>query len=277
MVRCRSRLCRRDSVQPTGGFRAAIAGRLTDMRSDLFYHATSLIALLLLWQGAAVLFDTNLLPTPLTVAQVLIVEIESGQLPYNLGVTLARLGVSFMLAMLLGTAIGIALGRHSRLDRFFDGWLIIFLNIPALVTIILCYVWFGLVEAAAILAVVFNKVPNVVVTLREGTRALDRNLLEMAQSYRFGRWKTLRHVIWPQLFPFIMAAARTGLALIWKIILVVELLGRSNGMGYQLHLFFQMFDVAGILAYTVAFIIVIQLIESALLKPLDRRARRWRR
>jgi NitT/TauT family transport system permease protein len=247
------------------------------MRSDLFYHAVSLIALLLLWQGAAVLFDTNLLPTPLTVARVLIAEIESGQLPYNLGVTLARLAVSFMLAMLLGTAIGIALGRHSRLDRFFDGWLIIFLNIPALVTIILCYVWFGLVEAAAILAVVFNKVPNVVVTLREGTRALDRNLLDMAQSYRFGQWKTLRHVIWPQLFPFIMAAARTGLALIWKIILVVELLGRSNGMGYQLHLFFQMFDVAGILAYTVAFIIVIQLIESALLKPLDRRARRWRR
>jgi NitT/TauT family transport system permease protein len=251
--------------------------RLSDMRSDLFYHAVSLIALLLLWQGAAVWFDTNLLPTPLTVARVLFLETESGQLPYNLGVTLARLAVSFILAMLLGTAIGIALGRHPRLDRFFDGWLIIFLNIPALVTIILCYVWFGLVEAAAILAVVFNKVPNVVVTLREGTRALDRNLLEMAQSYRFGRWKTLRHVIWPQLFPFIMAAARTGLALIWKIILVVELLGRSNGMGYQLHLFFQMFDVAGILAYTVAFIIVIQLIENALLKPLDRRARRWRR
>jgi len=251
--------------------------RLNDMRSDLFYHAVSLIALLLIWQGAAVFFDTNLLPTPLTVVRVLIEEIESGQLPYNLGVTLARLAVSFMLAMLLGTAIGIALGRHSRLDRFFDGWLIIFLNIPALVTIILCYVWFGLVEAAAILAVVFNKVPNVVVTLREGTRALDRNLLEMAQCYRFGRWKTLRHVIWPQLFPFIMAAARTGLALIWKIILVVELLGRSNGMGYQLHLFFQMFDVPGILAYTVAFIIVIQLIESALLKPLDRRARRWHR
>ncbi len=247
------------------------------MRSDLFYHAVSLIALLLIWQVAAVLFDTNLLPTPLTVARVLIEEIESGQLPYNLGVTLARLAVSFMLAMLLGTAIGIALGRHSRLDRFFDGWLIIFLNIPALVTIILCYVWFGLVEAAAILAIVFNKVPNVVVTLREGTRALDRNLLEMAQCYRFGRWKTLRHVIWPQLFPFIMVAARTGLALIWKIILVVELLGRSNGMGYQLHLFFQMFDVPGILAYTVAFIIVIQLIESALLKPLDRRARRWHR
>ncbi|HBA66513.1 MAG TPA: ABC transporter permease, partial [Methylococcaceae bacterium] len=74
-----------------------------------------------------------------------------------------------------------------------------------------------------------------------------------------------------------MSATRSGLALIWKIILVVELLGRSNGMGYQLHLFFQMFDVAGILAYTVAFVAVIQLIELTVLKPLDRRAERWRR
>jgi NitT/TauT family transport system permease protein len=74
-----------------------------------------------------------------------------------------------------------------------------------------------------------------------------------------------------------MAATRSGLALIWKIILVVELLGRSNGMGYQLHLFFQLFDVASLLAYTVAFVAVIQLIEVLLLKPLDRKAQNWRR
>ena len=74
-----------------------------------------------------------------------------------------------------------------------------------------------------------------------------------------------------------MGATRTGLALIWKSILVVELLGRSNGMGYQLHLFFQMFDVASILAYTLAFVGVIQLIELLILKPLDQRALGWRR
>ena len=74
-----------------------------------------------------------------------------------------------------------------------------------------------------------------------------------------------------------MTAARTGLALIWKIVLVVELLGRSNGMGYQLHLYFQMFDVAGILAYSMAFIAVVQCIEWLCLAPLDRAALRWKR
>jgi NitT/TauT family transport system permease protein len=115
------------------------------------------------------------------------------------------------------------------------------------------------------------------VTLREGARHLNRDLLEMAEAYRFGPVKTLWHVIWPQLFPYLLTAARTGLALIWKIILVVELLGRSNGMGYQLHLFFQMFDVAGILAYSIAFIAVVQVIESLVLRPLDRLSHRWQR
>jgi len=201
----------------------------------------------------------------------------SGQLPFHLGVTLLRLIVSFAIAMLLGCAIGIVLGRNKKLDAFFDNWLVIFLNVPALVTIILCYVWFGLVESAAILAVVINKLPNVIVTIREGTRALDQDLLDMARCYRFSKRKTLVHVIWPQLHPFVMGATRSGLALIWKIILVVELLGRSNGMGYQLHLFFQMFDVASILAYTIAFVAVIQLIELLILKPLDKKALRWRR
>jgi len=236
----------------------------------------SIVAFLSLWQGLALFLHSSLLPLPETVAWVLWQQCQSGELPYHLGVTLLRLVVSFTISMLLGCTIGIALGRNEKLNAFFDHWLVIFLNVPALVTIILCYVWFGLSESAAILAVVLNKVPNVIVTLREGTRALDKDLLNMARCYGFSRTKMLRHVILPQLHPFLMSATRSGLALIWKIILMVELLGRSNGMGYQLHLFFQWFDIASILAYTMAFVGVIQLLEFVLLKPLDNLAKRWR-
>ena len=243
----------------------------------IFFALLSAATFLGVWQIAALLANSPQCPAPLAVGEVLAREIRSGQLPYHLGITLRRLGISFALSMILGTAIGILLGRNPRLDRFFDSWLVILLNIPALVTIILCYVWFGLVESAAIMAVVINKVPNVIVNVREGARNLDPDLIEMAQAFRFSRARTLRHVIAPQLYPFLLVSARTGLALIWKIILVVELLGRSNGMGYQLHLFFQMFDVAGIVAYSTAFIVVIQIIEWGVLGPLDRFSQRWRR
>jgi len=237
----------------------------------------SLALLLALWQFGATLVQSRTLPPPLEVAQILVAGFADGELPYHVAITLARVAASFVLAMAIGVALGIFMGRSKRFDRFFDSWLVLFLNIPALVTIILCYVWFGLIEVAAIAAVAINKIPNVVVTLREGARALNPEYEEMAQVFRFGRIKTMRHVILPQLYPFLIASARSGLALIWKIVLVVELLGRSNGVGFQLHLFFQLFDVASILAYTIAFVVVVQFIELAILQPMDERANRWRR
>ncbi len=246
-------------------------------RSNVIVQVLSLAALLALWQGAAMLADSRVLPPPLEVLEVLLAGFENGEVPYHIGITLARVAASFVLAMAIGIAFGIAMGRSKGFDRFFDGWLVLFLNIPALVTIILCYVWFGLVEAAAIAAVAVNKIPNVIVTVREGARALNPDYQEMAQIFQLGRAKTLRHVVFPQLFPFVVAAARSGLALIWKIVLVVELLGRSNGVGFQLYTFFQLFDVTSIFAYTLAFVAVVLIIELALLQPLEAKANQWRR
>lgn len=245
-------------------------------RSSFLNSTLSLGLLLLIWQLAAALVASVILPSPFEVLSNLSTSIQSGELPRHLGITLYRLAISFFLAMFLGVAIGLILGRQQKTNAFFDSWLIILLNVPALVTIILCYIWFGLIETAAIFAVVINKLPNVIVTIREGARSLDEELIQMAKAYRFGRLQTLIHVIMPQLYPYVMASARTGLALIWKIVLVVELLGRSDGMGYQIHLFFQLFDITSILAYTVSFIVVIQFIEMAILKPLDKKSQRWK-
>jgi NitT/TauT family transport system permease protein len=244
--------------------------------SRLAWAALSLASLIALWWAAAILADSRNLPSPVEVAQALSAQAASGDLFYHVGMTLMRVSISFTAAMLIGTAIGLWMGRSTRADRWFDGWLMFFLNLPALVTIVLCFIWFGLTELAAITAVAVNKIPNVAVTLREGARALDEDYLQLARVYRFGRWKTLRHVIMPQLSPYVAAAARSGLALIWKIVLVVELLGRSNGVGFQIHLYFQNFDVAAILAYAIAFIAIVQCIELFVLQPWQKAANRWR-
>jgi NitT/TauT family transport system permease protein len=217
------------------------------------------------------------MPAPLTVFAVLADEIVEGDLLYHLGVTLLRVAASFALAMSIGVVIGFVMGRSRLIDRLGSPWLVFFLNLPALVIIILAYIWIGLVESAAVFAIALNKIPNVAVTIREGARALDSGLMDMAHVFRVPRTRVLRDIVLPQLYPYLAAAARSGLALIWKIALVVELLGRSNGVGFQLGVYFQLFDVAGILAYALAFIAVVQLIEWCVLQPLDHRLGQWRR
>jgi NitT/TauT family transport system permease protein len=88
--------------------------------------------------------------------------------------------------------------------------------------------------------------------------------------------RRLVHVFVPQLMPFILAAARTGLSLVWKIVLVFEVLGSDGGVGYRIGIFFQFFDVTAILAYTAAFIAVVLTIEYGVLRPLERHILRWR-
>lgn len=141
----------------------------------------------------------------------------------------------------------------------------------------LCYLWIGLNEVAAITAVTLNKTAMVMVTLREGARALSPEIADMAQVFRLSRMARLRHVLLPQLAPFLAAAARTGLAVIWKIVLVVEFLGRSSGIGFQIHLKFQLFDIAGVLAYALSFVAVMLVIDRMIIRPWDRHATRWRR
>ena len=235
-----------------------------------------LLLLTLLWQVVALQAHSRVLPTPVAVFEVLVNELMSGELLFHLGKTMARVTISFCLAMLLGVALGILMGRSRRWDRALDSLLILGLNITALVTTILCFIWFGLSESAAILAVVLNKIPMVAINLREGARAVDGQLMEVAQVYRLGRSKRFFMVYLPQLYPYLFSSARNGLALIWKIVLVVELLGRSDGVGFQIGSFFHFFDITSILAYTLAFSAVIFLLEALLLRPLENRLNRWR-
>ncbi len=236
----------------------------------------SLAGALALWALAAHLADDATVPTPLDVAAFMVREAASGELFLHLGITLARVAAAFTLSMLIGTGVGLLMGQNRTADRGLDPWLILLINLPALVLIVLCYIWIGLTEAAAITAVALNKIPNVVITLREGARALDPGLSEMARVYRFSRARRVRDVILPQLQPYLAAASRSGLALIWKIVLVVELIGRSNGVGFQIHLYFQFFDVTAILGYALAFVAVMLAIEYALVQPLEKRVSRWR-
>jgi NitT/TauT family transport system permease protein len=253
---------------PNAGQRVSIRGPLVSI--------LSVAGFLLVWFIAAEIAQSRLLPGPGAVLHYIYDETAHGNLLFELGITLWRVVASFVVAMVIGSAIGLAMGQMPGLNRALDPWLIVLLNLPALVIIILAYVWFGLNEATAIGAVALNKIPNVVVTLREGARALDPGLDEMARAYRMSPLSKFRNVTLPQLQPYFAAASRSGIALIWKIVLVVELLGRSNGVGFELYLNFQLFNVRAILGYTLAFVAVMLAIEYLLVQPLERYTTRWR-
>ncbi|MDA5094668.1 ABC transporter permease subunit [Aliiroseovarius sp. KMU-50] len=225
---------------------------------------------------SAFLSDPQILPSPSQVLMEMSALWQKGKLQENLIATGWRVFAAFGLAMIIGGAFGYVMGKSDELDAWLDPWLIIFLNLPALVLIVLCYLWVGLNEFAAVLAVTLSKVPMTTTIIREGARNASWELRDLATVYRLPALTRLRHIILPELFPHIVSAARTGFSVIWKIVLVVEFLGRPNGIGRQIHTQFSLFDVTGVLAYALSFVVCILFIEFAIMQPSEKRMGRWR-
>lgn len=236
----------------------------------------SLLFFILLWQILALFLNSSSLPTPIAVLFSLYAHIFEDDLLFHLYKTFFRVFISFFIVMFLGIILGILMGKYKSIDKSLDSILVIFLNIPALVLIMLFYIWFGLNDFAAILAVIFNKVPLVIVNIREGCKSISKDLEELSKIYKISFIEYYKKIYFPQIYAFIMSSARSSLSLIWKIVLVVELLGRSDGIGFQLMMFFQFFDITSILAYSSAFIIIVLFIEKFILQKLERKFTSWR-
>jgi NitT/TauT family transport system permease protein len=243
----------------------------------MFARILSLAALVCVWALTSWLAQSRLLPGPMIVGAAIVTEIRSGEMPFQMACTLARVVAAFSIALVLGVAAGYGMGRWRIVDRYADPWLVVFLNLPALVIIIFAYIWIGLNEAAAIAAVALNKLPNVIVVTREGARSLDTGLDDMSRAFRLPWRSKIRHVVLPQLVPYLAAVSRSGLSIIWKIVLVVELIGRPNGVGFVLGSAFSLFDMTEILSYAISFVVLMLAIETLLVQPFERYANRWRR
>ena len=236
----------------------------------------SLFLFIILWQGFSLIANSELFPSIIDILKSLFEHLLNEDLLFHLLITLKRVVIAFVIAMIIGIFFGVLMGLYPKNDSLLDIFLIIGLNMPALVTIIICYIWFGLSDFSAILAVIINKVPIIIVNIREGVKAIDKKYMDLVKIYNIEKKDVIRKIYIPQIYPYIMATTRLTISLIWKIVLVVELLGRSDGIGFKIAIFFQDFDITSIFAYSFAFIFIVILLEKLFLNPIDKKITRWR-
>ena len=236
----------------------------------------SLAAFVVLWGLVAGLLQPRNLPTPWAVVAFIGTDLVHGDMLFNIGMTLWRAGAAFAIAMVIGCGLGFLFGRSQRADEAFMPWVLVLMNTPVLVIAALCYIWFGLNDTSAILAVFFSKFPNNTIILRDGVRAFDPGLDDIGTIYRFSFLTRFRQIWLPQAMPFVIAATRSGIGIVWKIVLVVEFFGLSNGVGFAISRYFSVFAIKEIIGYSVAFSLVMLAVELLILQPLDDHARRWR-
>lgn len=236
----------------------------------------SVLCMIGLWYVGAALLPASIMPAPHVVLGVLWHEVMQPTIWHDVAVTMARIVLSFGIAMVLSLILGFAMGLSRLAERFFEVWIVSGLSLPSLVVILTIFMIFGLNDRAAVLAAALPVVPILTINIWEGIKGVDDKLVGMAKAYRADRGRIVRSVIAPQIMPVMVASARFGLGLIWKMVLFVELLGRSDGIGYKIEYYYQMFNMSEVLAHALLFLLIMVFIEIVLLGHLERRLFRWR-
>jgi NitT/TauT family transport system permease protein len=253
-----------------------LKGVAAPLSAEQLTKLLSFAALIGAWYFAAAVLPANIMPAPHIVVQTLWGEIVAGPIWTDVAVTLTRLVNSFAIAMTLSILLGFAMGVSRTASRFLDIWIICGMTIPSLVLILTVYMVVGLNDRAAVIAAALPVVPILTINIWEGIKSVDPKLIDMAKAYHAGQGRIMRSVIAPQIAPVLLASARFGLGLIWKMVLFVELLGRSDGIGYKIEYYYQMFNMAKVLAYSLLFLFIMLFIEMVALGALERRLFKWR-
>jgi NitT/TauT family transport system permease protein len=98
----------------------------------------------------------------------------------------------------------------------------------------------------------------------------------MGRVYGVSKSRRFTQIVFPQIAPYLVASSRFGLGIIWKITVVAELIGRDSGIGFQLHYWFQLFNMPQVFAWTLFFTLIMLVIELGIFKPVEKHLFRWR-
>jgi len=236
-----------------------------------------LIVVFLVWLWWAARLPEFVLPSPVKVFwEVVALLVEPAGLVHTI-TSLVRVVVAVLLALLLGSAM-VFLARYLPTTRtLVSGRLTPFFNsFPSFGWAVLAVIWFGISDFTVLFVETAILLPFCMINMWEGLKGLDEELLEMARSFGRSRWKVLRKVVLPLLFPYIFSALKISYGVGWKVSLLVELFGAKSGLGYLLEVARQRLDTPKVFGVIIVVIILVAAMERLVFTPIERRVLRHR-
>lgn len=218
----------------------------------------------------------RLLPSPVSTVREAARLVSDGTFFFHMYQSLRRVFVGSIVAMFFSVGVGIYMGTVMMGERFFQPLVVLGLTIPGLMWALIAVMLFGINEWSPYFAVTVTIFPMLVINIWAGVKALDKELIDMSRVFQFTPWMKISQVIIPQLVPNIFAATRYGLGLAWKVVVVVEMFGTSNGVGYQVMKSYQVFNMEGVIAWTLTFVVAMIVIEYGAINFAERRLTAWR-
>lgn len=211
-----------------------------------------------------------LLPAPLEVFSRLAKLVMEGEFWRHIGSSLFRIMAGYLCALLIGFVLGAITARSKPLDALLSPAARIIRATPVASFIILLFVFLSKERIPAITSFLMV-LPVVWSNVYEGINSTDTKLLEMAKVFRLSPAKTLRKIYLPSVFPFLLAAAKTGMGLAWKAGIAAEVMvSPASGIGAELYNAKIYLESADLFAWTAVIVIISMILEKLLMRLVRR-------
>lgn len=251
------------------------------MKHYALLRVASVVCFVFFWWLGSQLSGPEILPGPLAIGHTIIDNFvtpgpEEKTAEFHVAVTLARIVGTFSIAMFAGIALGLVMGLRPRVELAIGYLIPIALTIPTLLAVFLCVLWFGYSETGGLLAVIMTVTPFVTVNMLAGTKAIDKDLVDMARAFKANRRLLIRKVLIWQLMPYIFAAFRYAFGMTWKIVALAETFGLKYGIGYMFTFWFEQFNMVQVMAWITLFVAMMLLLEHGVIARIEERVFVWR-
>ena len=236
----------------------------------------SILLFIALWDVGNQVYGNLVLPSPLETFKTLDAMLHDEAVIAEIETTLYRSSIGFGVALVLGTALGLLAGFFATASMMSRPIVTILVGMPPIAWIVLAMIWFGMGDETVIFTVTVASFPIIFVGALQGTRTLDGDLKEMAQSFHFPWHMRFFDVYFPHIFSYVFPAWVSALGMAWKIVIMAELLATSNGIGASLATARSQLDTPTALSIVVIMIGSLMFIEYIILEPIKREVELWR-
>jgi len=238
-------------------------------------YCASFLLVVVVWQIMSYFFPPFLVPSvPRVAGQVWEIITERGML-LSAGATFARIIVGLSLSFLVGFLLGLSMALYRPAADLLLPIIHVIQGVPSLSWVIIAVIWFKDVESRALFVLLASGLPNFSIQIHDAVRNISRELWEMVQALRPTRSQMLRHMILPAIVPEIFTAWKVNLGIATRVVIIAELVGSTLGIGYQLRLSQDLFNMAAVVAWTLA-LVLFAVVGEQMLALLERRLLRWR-
>ena len=270
------------AVGALGAPRVGVArGALSNPLARLALGALPILVVIVLYQGLAIERDRPRIFPEVglvweAISNIIRGEGQLGSAYAQIMFTSVRLLTAFAIAWVAGIFIGIAAGRNKLVFSFVENLVWIFMAVPSVVWVFLFAVGLGLSPGVPIGAVAILLTPTFIVLVGEGAKSVPADLVEMSRSYKVTTRDRLTGLFLPFLVPYILAASRTGFATAVKVMLIAEVIGQPNGIGFEVSYWYGKLFMGPILAWGITMIVMGLLVDKLVFDRIERRVSQWK-